>query len=715
MSLKELTNLKEGYDSGFDDILNEFYIPVLKEAKLYKRIAGFFSSSSLSVAARGITGLIKNNGHMQLIVSPRLSAEDIKSMEEAVNDPEEIISRVLLHDLNDLETLLQNRRLDALSWLLANGYLEIKVATIYDNYGNLMDAKRIEESGLFHIKVGIIEDVEGNILTFSGSVNESASAWVRNIEEFKVFKFWDEGQKNAAQIDIDKFSSYWDGSISRVKISELPEAVESKLVVNAPKDIVKIEEEILKAEAEQEDPFKLNFEPFEYQLEALQVWQKNHKAIFEMATGTGKTRTAQICIVDFLKKCDAPAVVFIICPQDTLAKQWLKDMRACGIPCVNYIICDSDSGNWKDERMGENTLAYKLLDLNVKRACQKKNLFVFSTFNSFCSKDFIETIKEFKFKSKYFIIGDEVHGLGSRERIKGLINEYEYRLGLSATPDRWFDEYGTKLISEFFGSDRYYFSLEDALSKINPITGQTYLTPYEYRPYFIELEEDEIYKYRELTEKITNCMAKAEEDYEYEELLKLLTFKRADIHKSAVNKLKALEEILDELSDNIDNTIIFTSPEQIDDVEQILRKRGILAKRFTSKQGNRALKKYGGISEREHIIKMFKEGDCQALIAIKCLDEGIDIPSAERAIILASSTNPREYIQRIGRVIRRSPGKKKAVIYDVIVEPSWGQLSLELEQYERKIFQKEMVRISEISENAENRLDIINMIYDRQL
>ena len=713
MSLKELTHLKEGYDSGFDDILNEFYIPVLKEAKSYKRIAGFFSSSSLSVAARGITGLIKNNGHMQLIVSPRLSAEDIKSIEEAVNDPEEIISRVLLHDLNDLETLLQNRRLDALSWLLANDYLEIKVATIYDNHGKLMDAKRIEESGLFHIKVGVIEDVEGNILTFSGSVNESASAWVRNIEEFKVFKFWDEGQKNAAQIDIDKFNSYWDGSISRVKISELPEAVENKLVVNAPKDVVKIEEEILKAEAEQEDPFKLNFEPFEYQLEALQVWQKNHRAIFEMATGTGKTKTAQICIADFLRNCNDPAVVFIICPQDTLAKQWLKDMEESGLPCDNYVICDSASSGWDDPKMGKQSLAYKLLDINVKRAGVKKYLFVFSTFDTYYGEKFTRAVKEYKMKSKYFIIGDEVHGLGSKKRMRGFLDEYDYRLGLSATPDRWFDEHGTKLISDYFGEERYQFSIEEALTKVNPAIGLTYLTQYEYRPYFVNLEEEELLEYRQLTERIVKGLNRAKYDDEYAEKLEQLMFKRADIHKSAVNKLQALEDILDELNNDIENTIIFTSPEQIDDVENILKRRGILAKRFTNEQGKRPLKRYNNLSEREHIIQMFKDGDCKALVAIKCLDEGIDIPSAERAIILASSTNPREYIQRIGRVIRRSPGKEKAVIYDVIVEPTWGQLNVELEKYERKIFSKEMVRISEISENAINRLEIINTVYDK--
>ena len=139
MGIKDLPEIKSGYDSGFDDILNDFYIPVLKETKYYKRIAGFFSSSSLSVAARGIAGLIENGGHMDLLVSPRLSAEDVDIMKRAVSDPQEIISKVLLLEIDNIESLLQRRRIEALGWLMANGYLTIKVATVYDDKGNIMD------------------------------------------------------------------------------------------------------------------------------------------------------------------------------------------------------------------------------------------------------------------------------------------------------------------------------------------------------------------------------------------------------------------------------------------------------------------------------------------------------------------------------------------------------------------------------------------------
>lgn len=712
LGFKDLTEIKSGYDSGFDDILNEFYIPVLEETKYYKRIAGFFSSSSLSVAARGITRLIKNEGHMDLLVSPKLTHDDIEIMQQALNDPQEIISKVMLLEIDNLESLLQRKRVDALGWLLANGYLTIKVATVYDDNGHIMDYEKVEEFGLFHIKVGILEDNDGNVMTFSGSINETASAWVRNIEEFKVFKYWEEGKRDSAQIDIDKFNNYWDGKNSKVKVTDLPSAVSEKLIQNAPKDIAKLEDEIVREELMEKKTTKLNFCPFVYQEEALKVWQKHHRAIFEMATGTGKTKTAQLCIADFINTCTTPKVIFVICPQDTLARQWLEDIKNSGLEWGNYIIVDSSVSSskiWRDQ------LAYKLLEINVQRVDKKDVLFVYSTFDTYCKNVFIETVKKYKHKSTYFFIGDEVHGLGSAVRARGFLEEYDLRLGLSATPERWFDEHGTRIIKEYFGEDKYSFTIEEALNKKNPLTGKTYLTPYKYIPKFVTLDVDELMKYKELTESIVRSIGKAKSDSDIAEKIDNLMFLRADVHKSAKNKLVEFEKILDEIGEDLKDTIIFTSPNQIDDVEKILKQRGVFAKRFTKDQGTTPLKQYGDRSERQHIIDIFVSGECKVLVAIKCLDEGIDIPSARRAIILASSTNPREYVQRIGRIIRRSEGKEQATIYDIIVEPSLNDLEGDLVKYERKIFEKEMVRINEISQNALNRLEIINEVYSRLL
>ncbi len=710
MSLRDLDEIKANYDSGLgDNILRDFYVPVLTQTIIYKRLAGFFSSTSLAIASRGIAQLVKNHGKMFMIVSPRLSVEDINAMEMASNSPEEVISRSMINDITDVEDTLRKKRVDALAWLIANEYLEMKVAVVYDDKGHLMTSDQIEESGLFHVKVGIMEDADGNIMTFSGSVNETASAWLRNVEEFKVFRNWVDGQRESAQADIAKFESYWTGESSRVRITNLPTAVKSKLVKQAPSDFSKLEVEILREEQEEAKKTKLSFEPFEYQIDALKIWKKNHRAIFEMATGTGKTKTAQICIADFFSCTQKSAVVFIICPQDTLVKQWLDDIKVSGLEWDNYVICDSTVYGWRDQ------LTLKLLDISVERAGKKERLFVYSTFDTFCGKDFIRIITENKIKSTYFFVGDEAHGLGSKERSKGLLDIYDYRLGLSATPDRWYDEAGTKLISNFFGADRYEFSLKMALNTINPLTGKTYLTPYDYLPIFTTLEDDEIARYVDLTRTITKYLHKSKRNDDYAERIERLRFLRADIHKSAENKLSIFESILNQLGDSISKTLVFVSPGQIDRVMEILNRRKIRAHRITNEQGKKPEDKYGGISEREHIIKAFKAGDYQVLVAMKIMDEGIDIPNAETGIILASSTNPREYIQRIGRIIRYFPGKEKAKLYDVIIEPSYDRLSPELAQIERQIFRKELDRIREISENANNRLEIINTVFEKML
>ena len=707
MGFRDLKELKSGYDSGMnDDILNDFYIPVLKKAVSYKRIAGFFSSSSLSIAARGVAGLIKNGGEMKMVISPRLSAEDITMIEKAAKNPEEIIAGIMIKEIDEIETTLRKKRVDALGWLMAKGFLEIRIATVYDSKGKLMTEEEVEESGLFHIKVGVLEDENGDIITFSGSVNETASAWVRNVEEFKVFKRWDDGQKESAQIDIDKFEHYWEGKSKRVVISMLPDAVKKKLITRAPLSFENLQNEIVEEEKKNSG---LRFIPFSYQLEALEVWKRKHRAIFEMATGTGKTKTAEVCINDFLSSEKGSKVVFVICPQDTLAKQWLKDIMDSGLDCKNYVIADSNYPNWKTK------LEVALLELGVEHAGKKEHLFVFSTFDTYYNNDFISMVTKYKMNSKYFLIGDEVHGLGSPKRSKGFLDIYDYRLGLSATPDRWFDDYGTKLVLGFFGDDRYQFTLKQALNTVNPVTGKPYLTQYEYKPRFVALTDDELIKYSKLSTKIIKNLNRAKNDSVTAERIEQLMFLRADIHKSAENKYKVFSQILDELGDDILNTIVFVSPGQIDEVLRILNRRKIRAHRFTSEEGTAPEKRFGDISEREHLIRAFKDGDYQVLVAMKCLDEGIDIPSAEIGIILASSTNPREYIQRIGRLIRYRRGKEKAIIYDVIVEPSFKSMKPELEKIERKIFEKEMIRINEISENAINRLDVIDLVYEKLL
>jgi superfamily II DNA or RNA helicase len=285
-------------------------------------------------------------------------------------------------------------------------------------------------------------------------------------------------------------------------------------------------------------------------------------------------------------------------------------------------------------------------------------------------------------------------------------------LGLSATPKRWFDDLGSKVIVDYFGNCSFEFTIKDALTKLNPLTGKHFLINYYYHPYFVSLTEDELEYYFKISEKIKKMsfLNNAEDDGSG---LKFMLFQRANLEKNAFNKYEKLEMILDEITEKMRDTIIFVSPEQIDTVMKILGMRNISAHKFTQAEGTVPKKSYGDISEREYIIRKFKMKEYHVLVAIKCLDEGIDIPSAKRAIIMASSTNPREYIQRIGRVIRQDNNKYRADIYDLILHPDIPKfLDESMIKLEKKIFKKEMVRVKELSEYALNNSKILKELYE---
>lgn len=707
MGFKDL-QLSDGYDSSDNDLLHEFYIPVLAEAVEYDRIAGFFSSTSLGIAARGIAGLVKNNGKMRLLVSPRLSERDVEILEKAIIDPEVFLEKKIGEELEEIEKSIENDHFYALGWMIANGYLELKIALVLDENGTLMTADEIEADGIFHQKVGILKDKNGDILTFSGSINESASAWVKNVEEFKVYRYWKEDERKYAIIDIEKFQSYWTNGKARVKTKRFPEALERKWIEKVPKDKSEIallshykvkRHTLMLKETSNNEQVQL----FYYQKNARQSWIDNgRRGMLEMATGTGKTRTAIGCLIDTQIKEDKLATI-IACPQNTLAMQWKKDIEKLQIPHDKAIIADGTNPNWR------NQLVDSLIDLSLGII---HSLIVYTTHSTFSNDDFISIIKENKRKVKYLLIGDEAHGLGANQTSRGLLEEYDYRLGLSATPRRWYDERGTKKLYSFFNKVVYEFSIRQALDTINPLTGRPYLVKYYYHPIFVNLDEDELETYYEKTKRIIKLFGKVGDD-EYASALENLLFARANIIKNAEQKYIALERLLDKLT-TIDNTIIFASPEQLQKLNKILSSRGIRAHQFTEAESTMPQSKYKGLSEREYILEKFRAKRFQVLVAIKCLDEGIDIPSAHTAILMSSSTNPREYIQRIGRVIRQSPEKEYATIYDIIVKPNIRAIDSDFAKIEKRIFEKELERAKEIAFNSQNNSHIMKLFNEIQ-
>ena len=684
-------NFKDHYDSQKDDLLNDFYIPALANTKKYRRVVGYFNSKSLASAAIGLKDFILHNGKMDLLCGVDLNPEDVNMIKFASEHPEEILTSNFLNELDSIEDEIVKHHVEVLGWMIANNLLRIRVAVKVDKNGNPVP----KGEGILHYKIGLMYDNGGNLISFSGSVNETAAAWEKNLEEFHLFRDWKEGERGHLKDNLDTFTNIWNSKWDEYKILDIPEAVEQKLVEDAPADfddlVFTYEYSTHRTSTGNK---KEKIELYEYQEDARNKWlEKDKKGIFVMATGTGKTFTALGCLEKALK--DSPKLLTVItAPTKHLLPQWEKSIENYGIKYDKLLFATGDT-NWRKE------LENALLDLRLNSI---ENLIVLSTHDTLANNDFINLLSKKK-KFNYFLIGDEMHGLGSPYRRNGLVeNLYDFRLGLSATPTRYSDEESDFLFN-FFGDELYKLSLREAIYKYyNPKTGMSYLTPYIYCPYFLTLNEDELVKYRKITQDLFKC-----QDDEFTKYKQNLLFKRADIIKDAENKFNVLRKILDSM-DDYSGLIIYCSPCQIDKVMDILSEYDIVAHKFTMDEKTKPLAKYGGMSERDIILDDFAKGNYQVLAAMHCLDEGVDVPSASKAIFMCSSNSSREFIQRIGRVIRRSPGKTHAKIYDLIVKPSGNLFDKSLETYEKLIFEKEKERYKKIGYIAENYSYVIDKL-----
>lgn len=661
-------NIKFKYDSDKDNLVEEFYIPVLSNSVEYYRMSGYFSSSSLAIAARGIAKFILNGGKMKLLCNAQLTKEDYEIIEETNQNPVDFIQQRFLDDLHSIESEFIKDHVEALGWMLANGFLEIKIAIPKD------------KKGIFHSKVGILKDNENNLISFSGSDNETAAGWLYNIEEFKVFKSWDDGEEKYVYSDLETFFDYWNGITARTNVIELPSAIKKELIDYAPvsrKELIVISKETRK-------PINLR----NYQEEAIDSWFANGcRGLFEMATGTGKTITS-LSAFKQLSSTKDKLVTVIACPQLHLIDQWIKDVE--NFHSGKILKASSKESNWKSKIAALHRDFYMGLEDNVV---------IMTTHDTLSSDFFIEKIK--KIDSDKLLIVDEVHGIGSAHRLNGLMRDYNYRLGLSATPKRWFDEEGTQAIYDYFGDVVFEFDIKRALTDVND-EGKHFLTPYYYYPIIVDLTDEEYSRYRELSQKIAQAIAR-KKNSNVKVSLSALCNERQKIINNAEEKYYEFRKLLREHED-IDKLIVYCSDRQIDKVQEILIEENITPQhRFTHTESS-GKKKGEEFSQRERILRNFEKGNYKALVAIKCLDEGVDVPVAENAIILSSTSNPREHVQRRGRILRNAPGKDYATIYDFLVFPN------EKTESGTKIMKKEIDRYREFAELAINSLDCLDIL-----
>ncbi|NJE08471.1 DEAD/DEAH box helicase [Thermococcus sp. M39] len=671
-------SLKKRYTS-LDNTLVDFFIPVIANSKYYYRASGYFSSSVLAAAARGLVYFINNGEKMYLITGVFLSKDDVEAIKEGLKTPPEVLEEKLLEELRNanLESLIIRKRLEVLAWLVSKGKLEIKLAIPHD----ISSAEDYSENkAIWHSKFAIFEDFNGNKLHIEGSINETAKGWIDNAESFSVHRSWIDEEKEYIASAEEEFWATWNNENPKVRTYTIPEAVKKELIKIAPseiKDIVDPEEVLIKYPVSGSQ-----ITPWPHQEEAIQAWYRNHRrGILSMATGSGKTLTALFAV----KRLPEDTFIVLLVPSKELVIQWIREIRRVFVN-VPIIICSSQNPNWKIF-LREFIWAYQ------KKRGKK---FIIATIRSASSDTFIELINQ-ELGGNYVLVVDEVHRLGARKsrRIMRELDPALGRLGLSATPVRIWDDVGTKMIMDYFGGIIYEYSLKDAIRDKR-------IVPYEYHVEIVPLTEEELYQYKEISRKIYSTYRRILAKYNLPEntslreildiledkseamLLQNLLLKRAKIIKKAENKIQKTIEIIEKNRDKLGRCLIYCQ-----DTEQL----NILAKEM-AKRGYKFLK-YLGVQEKEKRVehlRLFEEGVVKFLLSIRCLDEGIDIPASDSAIILASSTNPREFIQRRGRVLRKAPNKEKAIIYDLFVFPYDETYNYEIEPTEIEIFERELNR-----------------------
>lgn len=685
-------DIKDLYVTDSDDIPEEFYGIALPKTVLYKRAAGFFSSSALSTLGRGLKRFYYNGGNMRLLVSPIFSKEDYEAIELGYKAQEDIAAKRIVEMFN-IDEIKDDDGVNILAWLIYEKRLEIRVVV----------NKQKNKKAIFHDKFSVLIDEEGNRITFRGSMNESETAMVDNYESIEVDCSWEnEGAKRAFQRE-KQFDEIWDSGGQNWSTIPIPEAVKEKLVM-VKRPIKNDDYDEPSISFVKDEPFfgyQVNnpkmpawLELRPYQKKAIAAWVKNGNCgIFQMATGTGKTKTSLAAVTKILEvylnnhiKCG----LVIVVPFIVLLEQWLEDLKDFSI----YPIACYDSKTKWLHRAEEN------IHLFNQNATDK--LFMITTTKTFVSLDFQKCLSSIE--GDYIFLADEMHHLTSDLMRESLPQNAKYRLGLSATLMTKYNSARMNSLKEYFKNVVFEYSMKEAIET-------DCLTRYYYYPIYVELTDEEKYEYYEVSKKISKAFAIDGDDIDDENpCLKGLLSQRARILASASNKLIKLEEIIGGFKEKNDLIVycgdkIESEVKYIDKVYDIINNRAkILAAKFTAEENKQ---------QRKDILSLFEQRIIQALVAIRCLDEGVDIPQLETAIILSSGTNPKEFIQRRGRILRKAPGKKYAYIYDFIVMPTLSiedveMLSSEEKEMELKIIAREFERVQEFASLAENGLEASN-------
>lgn len=717
-----------------------FFSEALCNATQFDIKLGFFSSSAINVLADGFAAFLYNGGKMRMVINDILSMEDKQAIMAGESDV-----TIPYFDLQNLQvikdTLSERDRhfFECLAWLIRNERLELKIVVPKDG------------EGIAHSKCGMFTDGL-NRIAFDGSCNFSRTALISNIENITIFCDWD-GKSDVFRIDdinedFERTFSGQDNSVNYLKAEEVKdsivhnfnrkeigdllneeiELIAKRQISDFPKSIQvclerakkkvtglieKLNEYPIMSINEEKPRFPFD-EPREYQKLAYENWKANgQKGLFAMATGTGKTLTSLNCLLNIYKKFHFYKALILV-PTITLVEQWEEECRKFNFKHI-IKVC-SKNLNWKSE-----VDAIKLKeDFNV--ADEEPSFIIIATYASFARESIFRELVGFSKKTckQLLLIADEAHNMGAGrilDRLGGV--KFLRRIGLSATPKRQFDETGNYAIMDFFGCHDGYTFEYDMQEAIN----NGFLCRYRYYPHLVKLNDSEMAEYMRISLQLAKFFNADNENFpKSDDILMRLLLKRKRIIHKAKNKEAIFREIVhnrytekgnlkytlvyvpegakpdDNTSDMFDTAETVATDDYsenlIDVYTQIVQdvSKTTTVKKFTSV-----------VKGRNEILDKYAKGEIEVLTSMKCLDEGVDVPRSEMAIFCASTGNPRQFIQRRGRILRKHPDKHLAIIHDLVVAPEINS-SMENYNMERSLLRGELNRVRDfavLSENAD--------------
>lgn len=696
MSLRDHDSWKTRYNSPPDDLIRDFYIPALQHSRQYDRAVGFFSSALLTQVTPGLDTFVSHGGRMRLITSPsNLSDSDLKALGKGEALLRERINEGLTQEIElFIPDEIQRDRLALLTWMIAQGRLEIRIAL-----------RRLEDRyALMHEKIGVFTDFSGDFISWSGSPNETHSAVLCNSESFNLFRSWGGPESRAyAEGDKARLGDLWGGSVEGVVCWDASEWIRHPLCKRYGEREPRVDSVL---EELDESPAFMGFSAArslsgprlpdnlklrDYQDEAIENWlAAKGRGVLALATGMGKTITALAASVRLCESSidrESSLLILVVVPSLDLIRQWEEAASWFGF---RPAVCHGGLSSEDRRRLKRS--------FSIVRPGRGGDIeMVVLTSQSLTPGKRVSEGEHFvqrqlrSHKGRTLVIGDEMHTLGTQDRLAALPDRPEYTLGLSATPERKWDEEGTSSLLNYFGETVMEVGIRDAIYKYQC------LVEYEYHPHRIQLTEEEAAEYARLSRLIAVAMAG-----DHEENADRLIRQRNNLKQHAENKTLKLRELMSSGLKSESQQIIYVAegraPNREDTQLEIVER--MLEREFAMK-----VARYTGetsADRRGELQDALDSGDVQALLAMKCLDEGVDIPSVRIGIITASTQNPRQFVQRRGRLLRHDPHRPKthAIIHDfLVVPPGSGFLESEAEM---RMVGIELSRAAELAQAARN-------------